>query len=133
MDIEAIVINTARAWAYDKGTSWTDHMRAALTELSAAHAIEMRAYEATVQNLQSRIRQLEAPVAGGSTELGVNDRSVNALHADGYAVVVFNPDELGTADPMDVCDRLIELGWDVIETLSLDRASESAASDKESE
>ena len=35
-------------------------LRDALTELSATHAIELRAYEATVQNLEQRIRELEA-------------------------------------------------------------------------
>jgi len=35
-------------------------MRAALTEQAETHAIELRAYEATVANLNERIRQLEA-------------------------------------------------------------------------
>ena len=37
-----------------------DVMRAALTEQAETHAIEMRAYEATVENQAERIRQLEA-------------------------------------------------------------------------
>lgn len=60
MDIDAIVNRAYTSWAYGKGTAWTEHMRAAITELSAAHAIELRAYEATVANQAERIRQLEA-------------------------------------------------------------------------
>lgn len=82
MDIEAIVINTARAWAYDKGTSWTDHMRAALTELSAAHAIELRAYEATVQNMAERIRQLEAAL-DGLVSIAHDSNGVAGYHLNG--------------------------------------------------
>jgi len=36
------------------------HFIDALTEQAEAHAIELRAYEATVANLEGRIRQLEA-------------------------------------------------------------------------
>jgi hypothetical protein len=125
MSIEELINRAYTTWAHDKGTGWTDHMRDALTEQAETHALELRAYEATVQNLTSRI--------GASAELDVNDRSVNALRDDGYAVVVFNPDELEGADPMDVCDRLIELGWDVIEALSYECDSEATSSDKESE
>lgn len=59
MDIEALVTKYERlipAGAY----TLAEGIRAALTELSAAHAIELRAYEATVQNMAERIRQLEA-------------------------------------------------------------------------
>lgn len=35
-------------------------LRAALTEQACLHHIELRAYEATVQNLEQRIRELEA-------------------------------------------------------------------------
>ena len=35
----------------------------------------------------------------------------------GYAVVAFNPEELEGADPDKVTNRLIELGWDVIQGL----------------
>jgi predicted RNase H-like nuclease (RuvC/YqgF family) len=35
-------------------------IRAALTEQAATHALELRAYEATVANLEQRIRELEA-------------------------------------------------------------------------
>ena len=38
----------------------------------------------------------------------------------GYAVVIFTPEELRGADPGHVQDRLVELGWDVIDTLATD-------------
>ena len=60
MSIEELVNRAYTTWAHDKGTSWTDHMRAALTKQAETHAIELRAYEATVQNLEQRIRELEA-------------------------------------------------------------------------
>lgn len=43
--------------------------------------------------------------------------TVEELREQGYCVIVFNPDELEGANPDKVADRLIELGWDVIETL----------------
>jgi len=36
----------------------------------------------------------------------------------GYVVVCFTPEELRGADPGHVQDRLVELGWDVIDTLA---------------
>jgi hypothetical protein len=39
---------------------------------------------------------------------------LNALRGRGFAVVAFTPDELGDTDPVDVEDRMIERGWDVI-------------------
>ena len=36
----------------------------------------------------------------------------------GYAVVCFTPDELRGADPDHVEDRLVEIGWDVIDALA---------------
>ena len=60
MNIEELVNRAYTSWAHDKGRSWTDHMTAALTEQAETHALELRAYEATVQNLEQRIRELEA-------------------------------------------------------------------------
>lgn len=60
MSIEELVNRAYTSWAHDKGTSWVDNMHAALTEQAETHAIELRAYEATVQNLEQRIRELEA-------------------------------------------------------------------------
>ena len=59
MSIEELVNRAYTTWAHEKGTSWTDHMRAALTEQAETHAIELRAYEATVQNLEQRIKDLQ--------------------------------------------------------------------------
>ena len=41
-------------------------------------------------------------------------KAIDELKTLGYAVVLFNPDELEGADPDRVEDRLVELGWDVI-------------------
>jgi hypothetical protein len=38
----------------------------------------------------------------------------------GYAVICFTPEELRGANPDHVEDRLVELGWDVIDTLATD-------------
>lgn len=42
----------------------------------------------------------------------------------GFAVVVFTPEELRDADPKHVTDRLIEMGWDVIDTLATEPPEE---------
>ncbi len=42
---------------------------------------------------------------------------ISELRHLGYAVVVFYPEEVGTANPQKVEDRLVELGWDVISAL----------------
>jgi len=46
------------------------------------------------------------------------------LRKMGYAVVAFTPEELRGADPDHVEDRLIELGWDVIDSLSTEPYNE---------
>lgn len=45
---------------------------------------------------------------------------IDGLKARGFAVIVWNPEELGSANPRKVEDRSIELGWDVIEALGDD-------------
>jgi hypothetical protein len=42
---------------------------------------------------------------------------VKKFRDNGYAIVIFNKDELLGAPREDVEDRLVELGWDVIDTL----------------
>ena len=42
---------------------------------------------------------------------------LNALRSRGYAVIVWNHDELAGVNPRRVEDRSIELGWDIIEAL----------------
>lgn len=44
---------------------------------------------------------------------------IDELKTQGYAVVLFNPDELEGAEADRVEDRLIEIGWDVIFDLKL--------------
>lgn len=44
----------------------------------------------------------------------------NKMRFAGYAVVCFTPDELQNANPDHVEDRLVELGWDVINDLSVE-------------
>ena len=43
--------------------------------------------------------------------------AITMLRTAGMAVVCFDPDELEGADPGDVEDRLVSMGWDVIEAL----------------
>lgn len=45
---------------------------------------------------------------------------IDGLKARGFAVIVWNPEELKSANPRRVEDRSIELGWDVIEALGDD-------------
>jgi len=42
------------------------------------------------------------------------DKTIKELKDEGYAVVLFNPEELEGADSDRVEDRLVELGWEVI-------------------
>lgn len=42
---------------------------------------------------------------------------IRQLRDEGYAVIVWTPEELGDADPSHVEDRSIELGHDVIDIL----------------
>jgi hypothetical protein len=43
--------------------------------------------------------------------------SIMRLRNQGYAVIVWTPEELGNAEARRVEDRSIELGWEVIECL----------------
>lgn len=60
MDIEELVQKHYAEWVADKDALWTECMTKALKDQAETHAIELRAYEATVQNQAERIRQLEA-------------------------------------------------------------------------
>ena len=46
------------------------------------------------------------------------------LRKMGYAVVAFTPEELRGADSDHVEDRMIEIGWDVIDSLSTEPYNE---------
>lgn len=56
--------------------------------------------------------------------------TVQSAYDRGSAVVIFNPDELRGADPTQVMDRLIELGWDVIDCLATEPAPEDEDDDE---
>jgi|DEB3_MinimDraft_2_1074329.scaffolds.fasta_scaffold39906_2 hypothetical protein len=43
--------------------------------------------------------------------------TIAQLRHDGYAVIIWTPEELDSAPPHKVEDRSIELGWDIIECL----------------
>lgn len=49
-----------------------------------------------------------------------NEDSVQWLRENGYSLIIWHPDELKSADPRKVADRLVELGWQVIEDLQED-------------
>lgn len=44
-------------------------------------------------------------------------KMIQTLKQDGYAVVIFTPDELGEVDACDVEDGMIQRGWNIIESL----------------
>jgi len=48
----------------------------------------------------------------------MNNETVTSLRDQGYCVVVFTPEEIRNANPSKVEDRLVELGWEVIDDLS---------------
>lgn len=50
---------------------------------------------------------------------------LKALRDLGFAVVAFTPEELRGAEPDHVEDRLIEIGWDVIDALATEHPHES--------
>ena len=43
---------------------------------------------------------------------------IKAMRDAGYAVCIFNPDELGTARPDHVEEAMCERGWGIIEDLN---------------
>ena len=47
-----------------------------------------------------------------------DEDNIESLRLRGFAVVVFNPHDLRDADPDLVTDRLIQVGWDVIDGLA---------------
>ncbi len=51
--------------------------------------------------------------------------ALRALRDKGYAVCVFAPCEMRGADQSHVEDRLVELGWDVIDCLATEPSEEN--------
>ena len=43
---------------------------------------------------------------------------IEALRRRGYAVTVFTPHELRDADPDSVQERMVQVGWDIIDNLA---------------
>lgn len=58
----------------------------------------------------------EVAMYATSTSSGM-PQTVTSLRAAGYAVIVWSPEELGTAKPSKVEDRSVEDGWDTIAAL----------------
>lgn len=90
MNIEAIVKKLSLA-IFDWDTQWgmngdgpdlENVIRAALTDLSESHAIELRACEATVENRAERIRQLEADLAEAQERVRVLREALAHLPLD---------------------------------------------------
>ena len=46
--------------------------------------------------------------------------TIQSLREQGYAVVVFNPEELAGAPARKVEDRMCEVGWEAIDYLTAD-------------
>jgi hypothetical protein len=44
-------------------------------------------------------------------------KTLEELYNEGYAIVMFTPEELQGADSNSVEDRLVELGWEIINDL----------------
>ena len=44
-------------------------------------------------------------------------KAIRQLWNEGYAVIIWTPEEIGEANPRRVEDRSIELGWDIISDL----------------
>jgi hypothetical protein len=56
-----------------------------------------------------------------------------ALEEMGCSVVIFTQEELRGANPDHVADRLVELGWDVIDDIAKDIETERLAGPSEEE
>ena len=66
--------------------------------------------------LKKEYEELKMSVNPNNTKQAVEH--LRQLRKMGYAVVAFTPEELRGANPDHVEDRLIELGWDVIDNLA---------------
>lgn len=54
----------------------------------------------------------------------IHQYTVQQLRDEGYAVVIFNPEELGEADPGDLEDLLVERGNNFIDFMNPDDEEE---------
>jgi len=69
-----------------------------------------------LQKLKRENEELKMALNPNNTKQAVE--YLRQLRKMGYAVVAFTPEELRGADSDHVEDRLIELGWDVINNLA---------------
>ena len=63
MNIEELVNRAYTSWAHDKGTSWTDHMRAALTEQAEAYEQQLAVRQQIADNLRAMLKATEDQLA----------------------------------------------------------------------
>ena len=75
-----------------------------------------------LQKLKRENEELKMALNPNSTKQAVEH--IRQLRKMGYAVVAFTPEELRGADPDHVEDRLVELGWDVIDALATESDQE---------
>lgn len=104
MNIEELVKKHIRrnGWSFSHDGECAAAIRAALTEQAKVHAIELRAYEATVQNVESRARQLEAALEGlvsiAHDSKGVAGYHLNGDVADWYSLPEYEAALIALAD-----------------------------------
>jgi len=75
-----------------------------------------------LQKLKRENEELKMALNPNNTKQAVE--YLRQLRKMGYAVVAFTPEELRGADSDHVEDRLIELGWDVINNLATEPSDE---------
>lgn len=75
-----------------------------------------------LQKLKRENEELKMALNPNNTKQAVEH--LRQLRKMGYAVVAFTPEELRGADSDHVEDRLIELGWDVINNLATEPSDE---------
>ena len=76
-----------------------------------------------LQRLRRENEELKMAVNPNNTKQAVEH--LRQLRKMGYAVVAFTPEELRGADPDQVEDRMVELGWDVIAAIATEPDQDS--------
>lgn len=79
-----------------------------------------------LQKLKRENEELKMALNPNNTKQAVE--YLRQLRKIGYAVVAFTPEELRGANPDHVEDRLIEMGWEVIDSIAQDIETERLAS-----
>jgi hypothetical protein len=83
-----------------------------LIEVDGKHIKVYKLGDGWCWNHGERVDDLKPEAIAGMT--AEQTKVVRELRHAGYAVIVWTPDEVGTANPRKVEDRSISLGWDVI-------------------